>query len=71
MAPGAQIVTEVNDEGDLQKAEPVNTAMLQAHPEINVIFCGHGNPATGALTKKTDLQPRTGVSVCIAIAASR
>ena len=49
MAPGAQIVTEVNDEGDLQKAEPVNTAMLQAHPEINVIFCGHGNPATGAL----------------------
>jgi ribose transport system substrate-binding protein len=48
-APGAQIVTEVNDEGDLQKAEPVNTAMLQAHPEINVIFCGHGNPATGAL----------------------
>jgi ABC-type sugar transport system substrate-binding protein len=23
--------------------------MLQAHPEINVIFCGHGNPATGAL----------------------
>ena len=39
----------MNDEGDLQKAEPVNTAMLQAHPEINVIFCGHGNPATGAL----------------------
>ncbi len=49
LAPGAQIITEVNDEGDLQKAEPVNTAMLQAHPEINVIFCGHGNPATGAL----------------------
>ncbi len=49
LAPGAQVVTEVNDEGDLQKAEPVNTAMLQAHPEINVIFCGHGNPATGAL----------------------
>ena len=48
-APEAQMVTEVNDEGDLQKAEPVNTAMLQAHPEINVIFCGHGNPATGAL----------------------
>ena len=49
LAPGAKIITEVNDEGDLQKAEPVNTAMLQAHPEINVIFCGHGNPATGAL----------------------
>jgi ribose transport system substrate-binding protein len=47
-APGAQIVTKVNDEGDLQKAETVNTAMLQANPEINGIFCGHGNPATGA-----------------------
>lgn len=48
-APGAQVVTTVNDEGDLQKAETVNTAMLQANPEINVIFCGHGNPATGAM----------------------
>jgi hypothetical protein len=25
MQPGAQIVTEVNDEGDLQKAESVDT----------------------------------------------
>jgi ribose transport system substrate-binding protein len=49
VAPGAEVVTTVNDEGDLQKAETVNTAMLQANPEINVIFCGHGNPGTGAL----------------------
>jgi len=49
VAPGAQVVAEVNDEGDLNKAETVNTAMLQANPEINVIFCAHGNPATGAL----------------------
>jgi len=48
VAPGAEVVAEVNDEGDLQKAETVNTAMLQANPEINVIFCAHGNPATGA-----------------------
>ncbi|MEO8410526.1 MAG: substrate-binding domain-containing protein [Propionivibrio sp.] len=47
-APGAKVVATVNDEGDLQKAETVNTAMLQANPEINGIFCGHGNPATGA-----------------------
>ncbi len=47
-APGASVVTQVNDEGDLQKAEVVNTAMLQANPEINGIFCAHGNPATGA-----------------------
>lgn len=49
VAPGAQIVAEVNDEGDIQKAETVNTAMLQAHPDINVIWCAHGNPGTGAL----------------------
>jgi len=48
VAPNAKIVTTVNDEGDLQKAESVNTAMLQANPDINVIFCAHGNPATGA-----------------------
>ncbi|MBB4304556.1 ribose transport system substrate-binding protein [Rhodobium orientis] len=49
VAPGAEVVAQVNDEGDLQKAETVNTAMLQANPQINVIFCAHGNPATGAL----------------------
>ena len=48
VAPEAKIVTKVNDEGDLQKAETVNTAMLQANPEINGIFCTHGNSATGA-----------------------
>lgn len=47
-APGAKVVMKVNDEGDLQKAEAVNTAMLQSNPEINGIFCAHGNPATGA-----------------------
>ena len=50
VAPNAKIIAEVNDEGDLQKAESVNTAMLQANPNINVIFCAHGNPATGALS---------------------
>ncbi|NTJ65908.1 sugar ABC transporter substrate-binding protein [Agrobacterium rhizogenes] len=49
VAPGAKVVTTVNDEGDLQKAETVNTAMLQANPDVNVIFCAHGNPGTGAL----------------------
>ena len=48
-APGASIVAQVNDEGDINKAEQVITAMLQANPEINSIFCAHGNPATGAM----------------------
>jgi ribose transport system substrate-binding protein len=59
-APGAKIVTQVNDEGDLQKAETVNTAMLQANPEINVIFCGHGNPATGAAAATRNVGRNTG-----------
>jgi ribose transport system substrate-binding protein len=49
VAPGASIVTQVNDEGDINKAETVITAMLQANPEINSIFCAHGNPGTGAV----------------------
>jgi ribose transport system substrate-binding protein len=49
VAPEAEIVAEVNDEGDLQKAETVITAMLQANPQINGIFTLHGNPATGAV----------------------
>jgi len=32
VAPNAKIVTTVNDEGDLQKAESVNTAMLKQIP---------------------------------------
>jgi ribose transport system substrate-binding protein len=60
VAPGAQIVATVNDEGDLQKAETVNTAMLQAHPEINGIFCAHGNPATGAAAAARNVGRDTG-----------
>jgi ribose transport system substrate-binding protein len=60
VAPQAQIVAQVNDEGDLQKAEVVNTAMLQAHPEINGIFCAHGNPATGAYKATVNVGRSTG-----------
>lgn len=47
-APGAQIVAEVNDEGSVSQAETAITAMLQANPQINVIFASHGNPGPGA-----------------------
>jgi ribose transport system substrate-binding protein len=55
VALGAKIVATVNDEGDLQKAETVNAAMLQAHPEINVIFCASGNCGTGAYNATRDV----------------
>ncbi|MDR0361246.1 MAG: substrate-binding domain-containing protein [Planctomycetota bacterium] len=48
VAPGAQIVAVVNDEGDVAKAETQLTAMLQANKEINGIFGAHGNPGPGA-----------------------
>lgn len=47
-APGATIAQQVNDEGKVDRAETVITAMLQANPEINVIFAAHGNPGPGA-----------------------
>jgi|GEM_PF-434086 len=49
VAPGAQVVEQVNDEGDVNKAEQVITSMLQAKPEINTVFCAHGVSGTGAV----------------------
>ncbi len=43
-APGATIAQVVNDEGRVDRAETAITAMLQANPEVNVIFAAHGNP---------------------------
>lgn len=47
-APGATIAATVNDQGTVDGAETALTAMLQANPEINVIFAAHGNPGPGA-----------------------
>jgi ribose transport system substrate-binding protein len=67
VAPGASVVAQVNDEGDINKAETVITAMLQANPEINAIFCAHGNPGTGAVKATINVGRNTGdnkVNVC-------
>ena len=63
VAPDVKIVQIVNDEGDVAKAETVITAMLQAHPEINGIFCAHGNPGTGAAAavRNLDLQGKVDI----------
>lgn len=47
-APGARVAQIVNDEGRVDRAEAAITAMLQANPDINVIFAAHGNPGPGA-----------------------
>lgn len=47
-APNARIAQTVNDEGKVDRAETAVTAMLQANPDINVIFGAHGNPGPGA-----------------------
>ncbi len=62
VAPQAKIVTSVNDEGDLQKAEQVITAMLQANPEINIIFAAHGNPTVGAFNSTKNVGRDTGAN---------
>lgn len=47
-APNARIAQIVNDEGRVDRAETAITAMLQANPDINVVFAAHGNPGPGA-----------------------
>ncbi len=43
-----EIVATANDEGKVSVAESQITAMLQSNPEIDAIFCAHGNPGAGA-----------------------
>lgn len=43
-----EVVEKVNDEGEIDVAETQITAMLQSNPDIDVIFCAHGNPGAGA-----------------------
>lgn len=47
-APDMEVVTELNDEGDVAKSETVCTALLQSNPEIKGIFSTHGYGAPGA-----------------------
>ncbi|MFR1132094.1 MAG: hypothetical protein ACLSFC_25640 [Enterocloster bolteae] len=41
-APGVQVVSELNDEGDVAKSETVCAALFQANPQIKGIFSTHG-----------------------------
>ncbi len=47
-APEIEIVTELNDEGDVAKSETVCAALLQSNPNIKGIFSTHGYGAPGA-----------------------
>lgn len=47
-APGVQVVSELNDEGDVAKSETVCAALFQANPQIKGIFSTHGYGAPGA-----------------------
>lgn len=47
-APGIEVVTELNDEGDVAKSETVCAALLQSNPDIKGIFSTHGYGAPGA-----------------------
>lgn len=47
-APDMEVVTELNDEGDVAKSETVCGALLQSNPNIKGIFSTHGYGAPGA-----------------------
>lgn len=47
-APDVEVVSELNDEGDVAKSETVCTALLQSNPDIKGIFSTHGYGAPGA-----------------------
>ena len=46
--PAINVVTVINDEGDVSKAESASTAALQANPNIVGIFSTHGYGGPGA-----------------------
>jgi len=46
--PDIKVVTTINDEGDVTKAESATTAALQANPNIVGIFSTHGYGGPGA-----------------------
>ncbi len=47
--PNAQLVTQLNGQGDTTKSMEITLDILQAHPEVNVIFGANDEMALGAL----------------------
>jgi len=47
--PSAELVSELNGQGDSSKSMDITLDLLQAHPEINIIFGGNDEMALGAL----------------------
>ena len=47
--PNAELVTELNGQGDTTKSMQITLDILQANPEVNIIFGGNDEMALGAL----------------------
>ena len=47
--PNAQLVTELNGQGDTTKSMEITLDILQADPEVNIIFGANDEMALGAL----------------------
>jgi ribose transport system substrate-binding protein len=43
-----EVVQTINDEGKISTAESKITAAIQKNPDVDAIFCAHGNPSIGA-----------------------
>ncbi|OHE67538.1 MAG: hypothetical protein A2413_03295 [Treponema sp. RIFOXYC1_FULL_61_9] len=47
--PAAELVTQLNGQGDTTKSMEITLDILQAHPEVNIIFGANDEMALGAL----------------------
>ncbi len=47
--PNAELVTQLNGQGDTTKSMEITLDILQAHPEVNIIFGANDEMALGAL----------------------
>jgi ABC-type sugar transport system substrate-binding protein len=47
--PKAELVTQLNGQGDTTKSMEITLDILQAHPDVNIIFGGNDEMALGAL----------------------
>lgn len=63
--PGVEIVAEVNGEGDIVKATTAATAMIQANPDMDIIFSSDGIGGPGAAQACEELGREDIKIVCV------
>lgn len=63
--PGIEIVAEVNGEGDIVKATTAATAMIQANPDLDIIWSSDGIGGPGAAQACEELGREDIIVMCV------